>query len=36
MAHAARTGDPERGGYRFNGWRLERRDWSTAMEYRFR
>jgi two-component system OmpR family response regulator len=26
MAHAARTGDPERGGYRFNGWRLERRD----------
>jgi two-component system, OmpR family, response regulator len=25
MARAARTRDPERGGYMFNGWRLERR-----------
>ena len=25
MARAARTRDPEGGGYRFNGWRLERR-----------
>jgi two-component system, OmpR family, response regulator len=25
MASAARTRDPERGGYKFNGWRLERR-----------
>lgn len=25
MARTARTRDPERGGYRFNGWRLERR-----------
>ena len=25
MARAARTRDPERGGYKFNGWRLERR-----------
>ena len=25
MARATRTRDPERGGYRFNGWRLERR-----------
>ena len=25
MARAARTRDPERGGYRFGGWRLERR-----------
>jgi DNA-binding response OmpR family regulator len=25
MGRAARARDPERGGYRFNGWRLERR-----------
>jgi DNA-binding response OmpR family regulator len=25
MARAARTRDPERGGYRFDGWRLDRR-----------
>ena len=25
MGRAARTRDPERGGYRFNGWKLERR-----------
>lgn len=25
MSRAVRTRDPERGGYRFNGWRLERR-----------
>jgi len=25
MGRAARTRDPERGGYKFNGWRLERR-----------
>ncbi len=26
MGRAARTGDPERGGYRFDGWQLERRN----------
>jgi DNA-binding response OmpR family regulator len=25
MGRAARARDPERGGYRFNGWKLERR-----------
>ncbi len=26
LGRVARSRDPERGGYRFNGWRLERRD----------
>lgn len=30
IGRAARTSDPERGGYRFNGWALQRRDRKLA------
>jgi DNA-binding response OmpR family regulator len=33
IGRAARTHDPERGGYRFGGWQLERRGWPLSREY---